>query len=203
MGKRLFDLAASLVALVLFAPLLLLIALAIKLDSPGPVFFRQPRVGRGGRVFRIHKFRTMGADAPQQGGLLTIGADPRITRVGHWLRDRRLDELPQFIDVLRGEMSLVSPRPEVPRYVERYPAALREVVLSVRPGIPDPASLAFIDEARLLAASSDPERTYIHEVLPQKLQISADYARRAGLAADIGVLWRTLGVLLGRRRRAA
>lgn len=202
MGKRLFDLAASLVALVLLAPLFVLLALAIKLDSPGPVFFRQQRVGRGGRPFAIHKFRTMVADAPERGGALTVGADPRITRVGRWLRDRRLDELPQFIDVLRGEMSLVGPRPEVPQYVAQYPAALRERVLSVRPGITDPASLAFIDEARLLAASSDPERTYVDEVLPRKLSISADYAHRAGLGTDLAVLWRTLGLLLGRRRGA-
>lgn len=202
MGKRLFDLAAAGVALLLLAPLFVVLALLIKLDSPGPVFFRQERVGRGGRPFAIHKFRTMVADAPERGGPLTIGADPRITRVGRWLRDRRLDELPQFIDVLRGEMSLVGPRPEVPRYVAHYPPALREAVLSVRPGITDPASLAFVDEARLLSTAADPERTYIDEVLPQKLRISADYARHAGLRADLAVLWRTVMFLLGRRGTA-
>jgi len=200
MAKRLFDLLGAAVALVLLSPLLLALALWIKLDSPGPVFFRQERVGRFGRPFRIHKFRTMVADAPQRGPALTIGADPRITRCGAWLRRTRLDELPQFIDVLQGHMSLVGPRPEVPRYVQHYPPDLRERALAVRPGITDPSSLAFIDEAELLARAADPEREYVEHILPRKLQAAADYAAQANLWTDLQVIARTLRVLLGKGR---
>lgn len=199
MLKRLFDLTGALLALALLWPLLLGIALLVRLDSPGPALFRQERVGRHGRPFRIHKFRTMTDDAPSRGLPLTVGADPRITRVGAWLRRTRLDELPQFLDILRGDMSLVGPRPEVPRYVALYPPALRDRVLAVRPGLTDPASLQFIDEAALLAAAADPEREYVEVILPRKLRAAADYAEHATLATDLRVLWRTLGALLGRR----
>jgi lipopolysaccharide/colanic/teichoic acid biosynthesis glycosyltransferase len=164
------------------------------------VFFRQERVGRGGRVFRIHKFRTMVADAPSRGLGITVGQDPRITRVGRWLRRSKLDELPQLIDVLAGHMSLVGPRPELARYVALYPADLRNQVLRVRPGITDPASLQFADEAALLAGSTDPERQYLEVLLPAKLRLSVEYARRATLITDLGVLARTAGLLLGQRR---
>ena len=194
MAKRLFDLALSTLALLLLSPLMVALALWVRLDSPGPSFFRQERVGRQGVPFRIHKFRTMHAQAA--GLPLTVGTDPRITRAGAWLRRTRLDELPQLFDVLRGRMSLVGPRPEVPRYVAHYPAPLRDRVLSVRPGITDPASLDFLDEAALLAKSADPEREYIERILPRKLQLAADYAAQASLATDLRVLWRTLGVLL-------
>jgi len=194
--KRLFDLVGAAVALLLLSPLLLAAALAVKLDSPGPVFFRQQRVGRGGVPFRIHKFRTMREGAP--GLQITVGDDPRITRVGRWLRRTRVDELPQFIDVLQGTMSLVGPRPEVPRYVEFYPPELRERVLSVRPGITDPVSLAYADESELLARAADPEREYVEVLLPRKLQAAAAYAERATLWTDLGVLLRSVGVLLGR-----
>ncbi len=193
-AKRLFDLLGSALALLLLAPLLLVVAAWIKVDTPGPVFYRQERVGRHGVPFRIHKFRTMRDGA---GGLpLTVGADPRITRAGAWLRRTRVDELPQFIDVLQGTMSLVGPRPEVPRYVAHYPPALRERALAVRPGITDPASLAYIDEAALLAAAADPEREYIEVILPAKLAHAAAYAEQATLATDLAVLWRTLRALL-------
>ena len=198
MAKRLFDLLGAGLALLLLAPLLLLLALAIRLDSAGPVFFRQERVGRFGMLFRIHKFRTMRVDAPALGLPLTVGRDARITRVGHWLRHYRLDELPQFLDVLLGRMSLVGPRPEVPRYVAHYPAALRDRVLAVRPGITDPSSLAHIDEAALLAAAADPEREYIERILPPKLALQAAYAERATLWTDLAVLARTLRVVLSR-----
>jgi len=195
-AKRLFDVAVAALALLLLSPLLLLVALAVKLDTPGPVFYRQERVGRHGVPFRIHKFRTMhhGAGGPP----LTVSDDARITRSGAWLRRTRIDELPQFIDVLLGRMSLVGPRPEVPRYVALYPPALRERVLAVRPGITDPASLAYIDEAAQLAAAADSEREYVEVILPAKLQCAADYAERASLASDIGVLWRTAALLLQR-----
>ena len=197
MAKRLFDVAGAAVALLVLAPLLLFVALRIKLDSPGPVFFRQVRVGRHGVPFRIHKFRTMlhGGHAAQ-GLQLTVGADPRITRVGAWLRRTRIDELPQFIDVLQGTMSLVGPRPEVPRYVAHYPPALRDRVLAVRPGITDPASLLGLNESALLAQAADPEREYIERLLPAKLQHSADYAEQASLLSDLAVLWRTARRLL-------
>jgi len=193
-AKRLFDVIGAALALLLLSPLFLFTALRIKLDSPGPVFFRQQRVGRHGVLFRIHKFRTMAQGAP--GLQITVGADPRITRVGAWLRRTRIDELPQFIDVLQGTMSLVGPRPEVPRYVAHYPPGLRARVLAVRPGITDPASLGALDESALLARAADPEREYIERVLPAKLQHSADYAEQASLRSDIAILWRTARRLL-------
>ncbi len=198
MAKRLFDLLGATLALLLLAPLLAVVALVVRLDSPGPVFFRQERVGRGGVPFRIHKFRTMRVDAPSLGPQLTVGHDPRITRVGHGLRQYRIDELPQFIDVLLGRMSLVGPRPEVPRFVAHYPADLKARVLAVRPGITDPASLAHIDEAALLAGSADPEGDYIRRILPRKLALQAEYAASATLWSDLLVLVRTLRVLLVR-----
>jgi lipopolysaccharide/colanic/teichoic acid biosynthesis glycosyltransferase len=199
MVKRAFDLVVSLVALILLAPLFAMVALVVKLDSPGPVFFRQERVGRHGVPFRIHKFRTMREGSA--GLPLTVGADARITRSGQWLRRTRIDELPQFIDVLAGRMSLVGPRPEVPRYVAHYPPALRERALAVRPGITDPASLDYIDEAALLARAADPEREYVEVILPAKVRRAAEYAERATLASDLVVIARTLRVLLGGRRR--
>ena len=198
MAKRVFDLLVAGLALLLLSPLMLAIALAIKLDSRGPVFFRQPRVGRHGVPFGIHKFRSMVADAPQRGPALTVGDDLRITRIGRWLRRTRLDELPQLIDVLAGTMSLVGPRPEVPQYVAHYPAALRERALSVRPGITDPSSLLYLDEAELLARAADPQREYIDVILPRKLKCAADSAAQANLRSDLGVLLRTLKLLLQR-----
>jgi len=198
MAKRAFDLLVASVGLVLLAPLLAAIALAIRLDSRGPVLFRQQRVGRHGVPFAIHKFRTMVADAAARGPALTIGDDARITRVGRFLRRRRLDELPQLIDVFKGDMSLVGPRPELPRYVARYPEALRERVLAVRPGLTDPASLAFLDESERLARAADPEREYVEVLLPAKLQAAADYAERASLGSDLCILWGTLRRLFGR-----
>ena len=194
MAKRAFDLLVAALALLLLAPLLLGVALWVRLDSPGPVLYRQQRVGRHGVPFMIHKFRTMRAGA--EGLALTVGDDPRITRAGRFLRRTRIDELPQLIDVLRGAMSLVGPRPEVPRYVALYPAGLRERALAVRPGITDPASLAFINESELLARAADPEHEYVHVILPAKLQRAADYADSASLATDLRVLWQTARLLL-------
>jgi lipopolysaccharide/colanic/teichoic acid biosynthesis glycosyltransferase len=195
-GKRLFDLLLSGTGLLLLAPLMLLVALAIRLDSPGPVMFRQERVGRQGKLFRIHKFRTMTYSPALAGPLITVGADARITRVGALLRRAKLDELPQLIDVLAGDMSLVGPRPEVPKYVALYPAAMREKVLSVRPGITDPASLRFLDESTLLARAADPEREYVEVVIPQKLAAAVAYAEHATLATDLRVIGQTLRTLL-------
>lgn len=195
MSKRGLDILASSLGLLLLAPLLLVVALWVKLDSPGPALFRQTRVGRFGVPFTIHKFRTMRVEP---GAAITVGEDPRITRCGRFLRASKLDELPQLWDVLRGAMSLVGPRPELPRYVECYPADLRKQVLSVRPGITDPASLAFSHEAELLAAAADPEREYREVVLPAKLRLSAEYAAQAGLMSDLRLIMRTLMRVLGR-----
>jgi lipopolysaccharide/colanic/teichoic acid biosynthesis glycosyltransferase len=198
LAKRLFDVIVAALGLLLLSPLLIAIALWIKLDSPGPVFFRQERVGRGGALFRIHKFRSMRADAPLAGPQLTVGADPRITRAGQVLRRTKLDELPQLIDVLAGSMSLVGPRPEVPRYVALYPAALRDKVLSVRPGITDPASIEYRDESALLARATDPERVYIEQIMPAKLRCAASYVDRMSLANDVRLIGATLRSLWAR-----
>ena len=198
MFKRLFDVVSALFGLLLFGLPMLAIAAWIRVDSAGPVFFRQERVGRHGKLFRIHKFRTMTVDAEQRGPQLTVGADARVTRAGRLLRANRLDELPQFLDVLAGDMSLVGPRPDVPRYVDQWPPALRERVLAVRPGITDPASLKFRDEATLLAQAADPEREYMDVILPRKLALSADYADHASLWTDLAVIGRSVGVLLFR-----
>ena len=198
MLKRLFDVLGSGVGLLLLSPLLLGIALWIKLDSRGPVFFRQERVGRFGVPFRIHKFRSMIDGAPRNGPQLTVGADPRITRVGQFLRRTKLDELPQLIDVLAGTMSLVGPRPEVPRYVAMYPAELRDKVLSVRPGITDPASIEYRDEGTLLARATDPERVYIEQVMPVKLRYAAEYVDHMSLTNDVRLIGLTLKALIGR-----
>lgn len=195
MAKRSMDLLLSLLGLLVLAPLLLLIACWIKLDSRGPVFFRQERVGRFGVPFRIHKFRTMKDGASIDGPSITVGADARITRVGRWLRQSKLDELPQLIDVVQGRMSMVGPRPEVPRYVALYPAELRAKVLSVRPGITDPASIAYRDESRLLAAAADPEREYLHVVMPAKLEHAARYIDQRSLRGDLRLIGATLRAL--------
>jgi lipopolysaccharide/colanic/teichoic acid biosynthesis glycosyltransferase len=186
----------SSLGLLALGPLLILIALAVKLDSPGPVFFRQERVGRFGVPFRIHKFRTMRHDPAGSGLQITVGADRRITRVGQFLRGSKLDELPQLIDVWQGTMSLVGPRPEVPRYVAHYPAALRDKVLSVRPGITDIASIEYRDESAVLARAADPERAYIDEVLPHKLALAASYVDQASVWLDIRLILRTIGAIV-------
>jgi lipopolysaccharide/colanic/teichoic acid biosynthesis glycosyltransferase len=198
MAKRLFDLICAATGLLLLSPLLIAMATWIKLDSPGPVFFRQQRVGRFGAPFRIHKFRTMRVDASGLGPEITVGADPRITRAGRFLRRSKVDELPQLFDVLAGTMSLVGPRPEVPRYVAMYPAALREKVLSVRPGITDPASIEYHDESAVLARALDPERAYVEQVMPAKLQYAARYVEQRSLLGDLQLIAATLRTLWAR-----
>jgi lipopolysaccharide/colanic/teichoic acid biosynthesis glycosyltransferase len=200
LAKRAFDLLLAGLGLVLLSPLLLVIAIAIRIDSPGPVFYRQERIGRHGVPFRIHKFRTMRHDPLHGGPQITVGADARITRVGAFLRRSKLDELAQLVDVLQGTMSMVGPRPEVPRYVALYPAELREVVLSVRPGLTDLASIEFRDEAALLAHATEPEREYVEVVMPKKLALAAQYVRTRTWGGDVRLIWRTLGVLWRRSR---
>jgi lipopolysaccharide/colanic/teichoic acid biosynthesis glycosyltransferase len=198
MIKRAFDCSIALTGLVCLWPLFLLIAAAIKLDSPGPVLFRQERVGRGFTAFRIFKFRTMVADAPRRGGALTTGHDPRITRVGRALRNTKLDELPQLLNVLKGEMSLVGPRPEVPRYVALFRNEYDEI-LSVRPGITDLASLEFRDEATLLKGADNPEAIYVAQVLPAKLTLSKEYIRRSSIGFDLLLIAKTIAAVSGLR----
>jgi lipopolysaccharide/colanic/teichoic acid biosynthesis glycosyltransferase len=200
MAKRVFDLLVATLALAVLAPLLLAAAVWVRLDSPGPALFRQERVGRHGKLFRIHKLRTMHVDASLQGPAITTEADPRVTAAGRWLRHYRVDELPQLLDVILGHMSLVGPRPELPRYVALYPPPLRDAVLAVRPGLTDPAALEFVDEAELLRSASDAERTYIEQVLPRKLRCQAEYAQRANLWSDLAVLARTVRIVFLRQR---
>jgi lipopolysaccharide/colanic/teichoic acid biosynthesis glycosyltransferase len=194
MGKRVFDLIVASVGLVLLAPVLLAAMLWIRIDSPGPALFRQERVGRHGRVFRIHKLRTMQFAAADAGPAIAANEDPRITRVGRWMRRHRIDELPQLIDVIKGDMSLVGPRPELARFVALYPPDLRAEVLAVRPGITDPASLEFADENELPAGSSDTEQAYVERILLRKLRRQVDYLRRSNWRSDLLVLARTLRV---------
>ena len=197
MTKRLFDLLVASLALLLLTPLLLLLALWIKLDSSGPALFRQTRVGRHGALFRIHKLRTMAHDPTRAGPGITVGQDERITRAGHFLRRSKLDELPQVLDVLQGHMSLVGPRPELPQYVALYPAALRDKVLSVRPGITDLASIEYRNEGDLLAKAADPQREYREVILPAKLQLASAYVDQASLWFDLKLLWRTVKTVWG------
>ncbi len=198
MLKRAFDLLVATCALLVFVPLLPIILVWIKLDSPGPVLFCQDRVGLRGRVFSIYKFRTMHAgSAAGRGAQITVGTDPRITRAGRFLRRHKLDELPQLINVLKGEMSIVGPRPEVPRYVALYPPETRELVLSVRPGITDLASIAYRDENALLAKADDPEAFYVEVVLPAKLEYCVQYVRTRSVGLDLVILGRTAKALLG------
>ena len=193
-AKRAMDVGLCLLALPLALPLMALIALAVKADSPGPVLFRQQRVGRGGVPFRILKFRSMrlhDGSGPQ----VTAAGDARVTRVGRWLRRTKLDELPQLINVLKGDMSLVGPRPEVARYLAPYPAEARRIFLSVRPGITDRAAIEFRDEERLLAESSDPEHAYVDQVMPVKQRYYLDYVARRSLGGDVRILIDTLRAL--------
>lgn len=191
MLKRAFDLFFSAGALFVLCPLMITVALWVKLDSPGPVFFRQRRVGQYGREFDILKFRTMRADAPASGPQITAGADARITRFGAVLRKYKIDEFPQFINVLFGSMSVVGPRPEVPRYVALYAPSTRELVLSMRPGITDLASIEYRDESALLGASTDPENTYVAVVMPAKLALCERYVRERSFVGDLQIIARS------------
>lgn len=189
--KRLMDIVVSFTGLLLLSPLFIIIALWVGFSSPGGVFYMQTRVGRYNRDFKLFKFRTMRTGADRQGLLTVGGRDPRITRAGYVLRRYKLDELPQLINVLLGSMSLVGPRPEVRRYVDRYDKEQLRV-LEVRPGITDYASLEYFSENELLAASSDPEDTYIKQVMPAKLALNKKYIAEAGLRTDLRIILATL-----------
>jgi len=194
--KRLFDFVASSFGLILLTPIFVLVALWIKLDSRGGIFFRQERVGFQGDLFRIHKFRTMVLDAEKKGKQITVGADSRITTVGGFLRKYKLDELPQLIDVLVGDMSLVGPRPEVPKYIDYYTDDEKHDVLSVKPGITDNASIEFRDENELLANSKDPEAIYINEVLPKKIALYRKYVRERSFFGDVAIIFKTIFLII-------
>ena len=190
MPKRIFDITVSLTLIVLLSPLLIAIAAIIRMTSAGPVLYRAKRVGQNQRLFTLYKFRSMVADAESSGPGITVSDDARITPVGRLLRRYKLDELPQLFNVLRGDMSLVGPRPEDPRYVALYtPEQLQ--ILTVRPGITSPASLQFRHEQHMLMGA-DWERAYIQQIMPAKLQIDLDYMKTANLGRDVGILVRTL-----------
>lgn len=193
--KRFFDLSVSLFGIIILSPILIMISILIKIDSRGPVFFKQVRVGKDGKHFKIFKFRTMVVDAERKGMQITVGKDPRITRIGHILRKAKLDELPQLFNVFLGEMSFVGPRPEVPRYVEMYNESQKNI-LKVLPGITDLASIEFRNENDILAKSSDPEATYINEIMPKKLDLNAEYIRNLSVIYDIKLILRTILVVL-------
>jgi len=188
----------AIVGLLVLFPLFVAVALLIKVNSAGPVFFRQERIGKKFRPFHIYKFRTMVQHAEVKGGLLTSAGDPRITRVGALLRQTKIDELPQLINVLLGDMSLVGPRPEVRKYVVLFQKQY-ESILSVRPGITDIASVKYRDESAILAKADNPEQAYLSQILPDKLRLAEEYVRRASWAFDLTLIFQTLMKLLPRR----
>lgn len=196
MSKRVFDLFFAVAGVIVLSPVFLVLSLITKLYDGGTVFFQQTRVGFKGKPFKMLKFRSMVQDAPKLGAALTVGADSRITPLGKILRKFKLDELPQLINVVMGDMSLVGPRPEVPGYVAVYNGDQRRV-LNVRPGITDPASFAFFDESELLAKAADPERFYIDHLMPEKIRINLEYAAKANLGTDFVLILATLGKAVG------
>jgi len=188
--KRLMDLFLSLCILALFLPFGLLLSLCIVLESKGGVFYRQERIGRKGKPFRLIKFRSMKPNADREGKLTVGEGDPRVTRMGTFIRKYKLDEFPQFINVLKGEMSVVGPRPEVLEYVAQYSDEQRRV-LDFKPGITDLASITYFEENKLLANAADPQQTYIKEIMPEKIRINLAYQTNATVWTDLGVVWKT------------
>jgi lipopolysaccharide/colanic/teichoic acid biosynthesis glycosyltransferase len=194
--KRILDVMGSALGLLLLLPVLAVIAVIIKLDSPGPIFFRQERVGRGGRSFRIFKFRSMVVGAARAGTALTVDGDTRITRVGMVLRKNKLDELPQFINVLAGDMSIVGPRPEVPEFMKFYAPDQRAIILSMRPGITDYAAILFRDESSLLDRERDPVEFYRREIMPEKFAYYERYSREINVLTDLRIILATVLLLV-------
>jgi len=192
MLKRIFDFLVSLFGLIIFSPLFLIIAVLIKLDSEGPVFYRGERVGKDGKPFKIFKFRTMVKDAEKLGGPSTSADDPRLTKLGKVLRKYKVDELPQLINVLKGEMSLVGPRPEVPSEVETYNEETKKIILSVKPGMTDLATLANLHEEEILKGSEDPHQTYRKLLKPQKLKLAVEYVKKRSFWLDLVIILKTI-----------
>ncbi|EGD7671793.1 sugar transferase [Shigella sonnei] len=195
--KRIFDVVVAGLGLLFLFPVFIIVSMLIVADSKGGVFFRQYRVGRFGKDFRIHKFRTMFIDSEKK-GRITVGQDARVTRVGWYLRKYKIDELPQLIDVLSGTMSLVGPRPEVREFIDEYPDDIREKVLSVRPGITDLASIEMVDENEILSSYDDPRRAYIDIILPIKQRYYLDYVANNSVKYDCVIIWKTIIKILSR-----
>lgn len=199
--KRLFDFTTSLVGLILFSPVLLTVAALIKIEDGGTIFYRGVRVGRNGKSFRIFKFRTMVVNAEKIGGPSTADDDPRITKTGRFIRKFKLDELPQLINVLIGDMSLVGPRPEVQHYVDMFTEE-EKTILTVRPGITDWASIWNPDEGAILAGSPDPEKTYMEKIRPTKLRLQLKYVRERSFLIDLKIMFETVWTVVGRKKQA-
>jgi len=192
MLKRFFDTIAALIGLVIASPLFFIIAVAIKLSSPGPIFYNGMRVGKNGKHFRMHKFRTMVENADKIGGPSTAGDDPRLTEVGKFLKKFQFDELPQLINVLKGEMSLVGPRPEVKQYVDMMTPEEKNTILSLRPGMTDWASLWDFHEGEILKGSQDPEKTYQEKIRPEKIRLQMKYVKEQSFLVDVKIIFQTL-----------
>lgn len=197
MLKRFFDIMLSLFGLIIISPVLIFLGLLIKGEDGGPIFYRGVRVGRYGKLFKIFKFRTMVVGAEKLGGPSTANDDPRITRAGRLIRKYKLDEVPQLINVFKGEMSLVGPRPEVQHYVDMFTEKER-AILTVRPGITDWASLWNPDEGRILSGSPDPERTYMEEIRPTKLRLQLKYVRERSFFVDLGIILKTVATVISK-----
>ncbi len=197
-AKRLLDIVLSSLGLIGLSPVLLLAATVVRFDSPGPVLYQGTRIGEGGKPFKMLKFRTMVVNADKIGGSSTAGDDPRITRSGKWLRKYKADELPQLLNVLRGEMSIVGPRPEVPHYVDMFTDEER-AILSVKPGITDWASIWNSDEGAILAGSADPERTYMEQIRPEKMRLQMEYVRRRSMLVDLRIILETVTTIVADR----
>jgi lipopolysaccharide/colanic/teichoic acid biosynthesis glycosyltransferase len=192
MAKRLFDIFFSSLGLIALLPFFAVIAMLIKLDSKGPVFFRHERVGKNFREFKLYKFRSMEVDAFKKGPQITVGGDKRVTRIGRFLRKYKIDELPQLINVLKGEMSFVGPRPEVRKYVEMFKSDYSRL-LQIRPGITDPASIGFSQEEKVLAASNNWEEEYVRKILPEKIKLSLKYVSTdMSIFSDITLILKTI-----------
>ena len=196
--KRVFDLIFSTIGILILSPVFLIVAIIIKIDSKGPIYFRQDRVGKNHEVFKIHKFRTMEINS-ESPGKLTIGEDKRITNFGRWLRKNKIDELPQLIDVLYGKMSIVGPRPELKEYVDTYPEEIKKKILSVKPGITDYASILMTDESLLLASYKSPQEAYTDKILPKKLGLSIKYVDNNNIFLDVKIIFLTLKKIIFKR----
>jgi len=192
MLKRLFDIFFSFLGLILLLPLFLIIAVLVKIFSPGPVFYKSVRVGKNGKLFKMYKFRTMVVEADKTGGPSTAADDPRLTKIGKFLKKFQLDELPQLVNVLKGDMSLVGPRPEVPLYVDMMTKEEKNVILSVRPGMTDLASLWNFHEGEILKGASDPEKVYMEKIRPKKIRLQIKYVKERNFLMDLKIILKTI-----------
>jgi lipopolysaccharide/colanic/teichoic acid biosynthesis glycosyltransferase len=199
MIKRLFDIVFSFTGLIILSPVYIIIGIILKLDSKGPIFYRGVRVGLNRKHFKIFKFRTMVVNAEQIGGSSTADDDPRITKIGKFLRKYKLDELPQLINVLKGDMSFVGPRPEVPFYVNMFTEE-EKAILTVKPGMTDYASIWDSDEGALLAGSPDPEKTYMEKIRPQKIKLQLEYVKKHSFWIDLKIIFKTLKIIALRQK---